>query len=50
MNDPAIGPVINQNASAIYNAQIVSPTFASGGNSSLCNGDSGGPVLRMGRL
>ena len=46
----SIDPLINQNASAIYKSQIVSSTLASGGKSSLCEGDSGGPVLRNGKV
>jgi secreted trypsin-like serine protease len=46
----SIAPIINQNASQIYSAQIVSSTLATGGKASLCKGDSGGPILRNGKI
>jgi trypsin len=46
----SLDPLINQNAPAIYKTQIVSSSLASGGKSSLCEGDSGGPVLRNGKV
>lgn len=47
---PRISPIINENATDIYEAQIVSASLASGGTASLCEGDSGGPVLKSGKI
>jgi len=49
-NCSSIAPVVNQNASEIYKAQMISSTLRSGGKSSLCEGDSGGPTMRNGKI
>lgn len=43
-------PIINQNASGIYKAQMVSASFSNKGNASVCEGDSGGPTMRNGKI
>lgn len=46
----ALPSVVNQNASKIYTTQMVSSTLATGGKASLCDGDSGGPTIRNGKI
>jgi hypothetical protein len=46
----SIAPVINHSASSIYKSQMISASLRSGGKSSLCEGDSGGPVTRNGKV
>ena len=47
---PELHPLIKQNAYPIYQAQFSTAAIAGGGDASVCEGDSGGPVLRDGKI
>lgn len=46
----AVPSAINKQAFEIYKSKMVSSTLLSGGKASLCDGDSGGPTLRNGKI